>query len=218
MVIQGAENTLSVTLDHIIYHTRCVSHVTKRSMIVGDLPFMSYQISAEQALTSAGRVIQEGGAHAIKLEGGSDMVPAIRKITRAGIPVIGHLGLTPQSVNAFGGFVIQGREPERARELKEDAIALQQAGVFCIVLEGIPSQLAAEITAQLQIPTIGIGAGIGCDGQVLVTHDMLGLNAGFVPSFVKQYAQIHTLLNQAIQSYISEVKTAQFPDDNHSFS
>lgn len=217
MVLQGADNTLAVTMEHMIYHTRCVSHTAKRAMVVGDMPFMSYQVSDEQALTNAGRLVQEGGAHAVKLEGGSDLAPAIRRITRAGIPVVGHLGLTPQSVHALGGFVIQGRDPKRAAEIKQDALALQEAGAFCIVLEGIPSPLACEITSLLSIPTIGIGAGEGCDGQVLVTHDMLGLTPGFVPSFVKQYTQLHTLMEQAVEQYIGEVKQSIFPDDEHSY-
>ncbi len=218
MVLQGAQNTLSVTMDHMVYHTRCVSHIAQRAMVVGDMPFMSYQISPEQAITNAGRLMQEGGAHAVKLEGGQEMAPTIQKITNAGIPVVGHIGLTPQSVNALGGFVIQGRDPERAEEIKQDALTVQEAGAFCLVLEGIPRKLAQEITALLDIPTIGIGAGEGCDGQVLVTHDMLGLTPGFVPSFVKQYAQLHTLMEQAVQQYIAEVKQSAFPDEEHSFS
>lgn len=211
MVLQGETNTLSVTMEQMLYHTRCVSRATKRAMVVGDMPFMSYQVSAEQALINAGRFVQEAGAHAVKLEGGSDVVPTINKITRAGIPVVGHLGLTPQSFHALGGFVIQGRDPERAREIKRDALAIQEAGACCLVLEGIPATLAREITAELSIPTIGIGAGDGCDGQVLVTHDMLGMTSGFVPSFVKQYMQLHTLMEQAVKQYISEVKQSIFP-------
>lgn len=218
MVLQGANNTLSVTMDHMVYHTRCVSHVAERSFVVGDMPFMSYQVSPEQALLNAGRLVQEGGAHAVKLEGGQEMASTIQKITNAGIPVVGHIGLTPQSVNALGGFVIQGRTPEQAERLKQDALAVQASGAFCVVLEGIPRELAQEITALLDIPTIGIGAGEGCDGQVLVTHDMLGLTPGFVPSFVKQYAQLHTLMQQAVQQYIAEVKQSTFPNEEHSFT
>lgn len=217
MVLQGESNTLSVTMDQMVYHTRCVSRAAKRAMVVGDMPFMSYQVSPEQALINAGRLVQEGGAHAVKLEGGSDVVDAIHKITRAGIPVVGHLGLTPQSVHAFGGFVIQGRDSKRANEIQRDALALQEAGACCLVLEGIPATLAKAITQQLSIPTIGIGAGDGCDGQVLVTHDMLGMTSGFVPSFVKQYAQLHTVMQQAVQQYIAEVKQSIFPDDEHSY-
>ncbi len=217
MVIQGEANTLSVTMDQMVYHTRCVSRNAQRAMVVGDMPFMSYQVSPEQALINAGRLVQEGGAHAVKLEGGADVAPAIRKIVSAGIPVVGHLGLTPQSVHAMGGFVIQGRKPEQAEQIKQDALLLQEAGACCLVLEGIPSALAAEITQLLDIPTIGIGAGDGCDGQVLVTHDMLGLNTEFVPSFVKQYSRLHTLIEQAVQQYISEVKQSIFPEEEHSY-
>lgn len=217
MVIQGESNTLSVTMDHMVYHTRCVSRAAQRAMVVGDMPFMSYQVSPEQALQNAGRLVQEGGAHAVKLEGGSDVAPAITKIVKAGIPVIGHLGLTPQSVHAMGGFVIQGRKPEQAEQIKKDALLLQEAGVCCLVLEGIPSALATEITEMLAIPTIGIGAGDGCDGQVLVTHDMLGLNTEFVPSFVKQYSRLHVLIEQAVEQYITEVKQSIFPEEEHSY-
>lgn len=217
MVVQGNDNTLSVTLEDIIYHTRCVARGTQRAMVIGDLPFMSYQCSPEQALESAGRLVKEGGAHAVKLEGGRDMVDTIRKITRAGIPVVGHLGLTPQSVHAFGGFVIQGREEEQAQEIAEDALLLQEAGAFCIVLEGIPAPLSQRITEQLDVPTIGIGAGLHCDGQVLVLQDMLGLNPEFTPRFVKRFASLHEHVENACTSYVDEVKEASFPSDEHSF-
>lgn len=218
MVVQGEQNTLAVTLEQMIYHTRCVARTTQRAMVVGDMPFMSYQTSPEQALENAGRLVKEGGAHAVKLEGGRDVADAVRKITRAGIPVVGHLGLTPQSVHAMGGFVVQGRDPERAQEILEDALLLQEAGAFCLVLEGIPAALSQRITEALSIPTIGIGAGIHCDGQVLVTQDMLGLNPDFAPSFVKRFANLYDHIDEAIQGYVSEVKEASFPNDDYSFS
>lgn len=218
MVVQGDDNTLSVTLEDMIYHTRCVAQGARRAMVVGDLPFMSYQVSPEQALESAGRLIKEGKAHAVKLEGGAEIAEAVSRITRAGIPVIGHLGLTPQSFHAFGGFVVQGRSPERAKQILEDALALQEAGACSIVLEGIPSKLAKEITEQLVIPTIGIGAGVDCDGQVLVMQDLFGMNPDFKPRFVKQYLNLHSVITGAVQSYIEEVKDSQFPSEEHTFS
>jgi 3-methyl-2-oxobutanoate hydroxymethyltransferase len=217
MVVQGQENTLSVTLEEMIYHTRCVARGTKRAMVVGDLPFMSYQISPAQALESAGRLVKEGGAHAVKLEGGEEVVPQIAALVRAGIPVVGHLGLTPQSVHAMGGFVVQGRAPEQAQAIKRSAIALQEAGVCSIVLEGIPAALASEITASLSIPTIGIGAGVECDGQVLVIYDLLGMSPDFKPRFVKHYADLFTSISEAVQTYRDEVKQAEFPRSEHSF-
>jgi 3-methyl-2-oxobutanoate hydroxymethyltransferase len=217
MVVQGEDHTLAVTLDEMIYHTRCVARRTQRAMIVGDMPFMSYQSSPEQALENAGRLVKEGGAHAVKLEGGSDVVDAVRKITRAGIPVVGHIGLTPQSVHAFGGFVVQGRDEKRAQEIRKDAMLLQEAGAFCIVLEGIPAPLSEQITNDLAIPTIGIGAGIHCDGQVLVTQDMLGLNPDFTPRFVKRFANLHNDIEDAFEAYLHEVKSATFPTNDHSF-
>ncbi len=217
MVIQGGEDTLSVTLDEMIYHTRCVSRGAKTAMVVGDMPFMTYQISSEQALRSAGRLIQEGGAQAVKLEGGREVAESIKRITTAGIPVVGHLGLTPQSIHALGGFVVQGRKPERAQKLIEDALILQEAGIFCLVLECIPAYLAEEITAKLDIPTIGIGAGQSCDGQVLVINDLIGLNPDFQPKFVKKYADAYSLVMGAVQQYLDEVKNSQFPTQEHSF-
>ncbi|MCB9638572.1 MAG: 3-methyl-2-oxobutanoate hydroxymethyltransferase [Myxococcales bacterium] len=217
MVVQGAENTLSVTLEEMIYHTRCVARGTTRAMVVGDLPFMTYQISPAQALESAGRLVKEGGAHAVKLEGGEEVAPQIAAIVRAGIPVIGHLGLTPQSVHAMGGFVVQGRAPEQAEVLKRSALALQEAGVCAIVLEGIPAPLAQEITASLSVPTIGIGAGVGCDGQVLVIYDLLGMSPDFKPRFVKTYTDLFSGISEAVRSYRDEVKDEVFPQPEHSF-
>jgi 3-methyl-2-oxobutanoate hydroxymethyltransferase len=217
MVVQGAEHTLAVSLEEMIYHTRCVARGAKRAMIVGDLPFMSYQISPAQALESAGRMVKEGGAHAVKLEGGEEITESIKLIVRAGIPVVGHLGLTPQSVHAMGGFVVQGRQKEQADAILKSALALEAAGACCIVLEGIPAPLAEAITSALQIPTIGIGAGIGCDGQVLVIYDLLGMSTEFKPRFVKQYQNLHQGISSAVQQYRQEVKEGAFPEIGHSF-
>jgi 3-methyl-2-oxobutanoate hydroxymethyltransferase len=217
MVIQGHETTIPVTLDHMIYHTRAVTRGAKRAHVVGDMPFMSYKVSAEQALESAMRMMQEGRAHSVKLEGGKELAPTIERIVAAGIPVMGHVGLTPQSVHAMGGFKIQGRNSEGAAQILEDALALQEAGCFAVVLEGIPLDLAKEITSQLEIPTIGIGAGVHCDGQVLVCYDMLGMNEGFKPKFLKEYASLHEVMVGAAQSYAEEVRAGTFPDDEHSF-
>ena len=186
MVFLGQENTLSVTMDNMVYHTRAVKQGVKRALVVSDMPFMSYQVSVEQALKNAGRLIQDGGASGVKLEGGALMAERVRAISQAGIPVMGHIGLTPQSIHQFGGYKVQGKNYLDSKKIKQDAHDLQSAGVFALVLEGIPSGLAEEITAELKIPTIGIGAGAKCDGQILVLHDLLGLNQDFVPKFVKQ--------------------------------
>ena len=183
--------------------------------MVSDMPFMSYQVSVEQALTNAGRLIQDGGASAVKLEGGTLMADRVRVIDRAGIPVMGHIGLTPQYVHQLGGYKVQGKNYLDSQKIKQDARDLQSAGVFALVLEGIPSQLAEEITAELKTPTIGIGAGAKCDGQILVLNDMLGLNQGFVPKFVKQYAQMADSLKNAVAEFIQEVKTESFPSQEH---
>ena len=215
MVSQGQENTLAVTMDNMIYHTRAVKKGVKRALVVSDMPFMSYQVSVEQALTNAGRLIQDGGASAVKLEGGTLMADRVRVIDRAGIPVMGHIGLTPQYVHQLGGYKVQGKNYLDYQKIKQDARDLQSAGVFALVLEGIPSQLAEEITAELKTPTIGIGAGAKCDGQILVINDMLGLNQGFVPKFVKQYAQMADSLKNAVAEFIQEVKTESFPSQEH---
>ncbi|MAX17541.1 MAG: 3-methyl-2-oxobutanoate hydroxymethyltransferase [Nitrospina sp.] len=215
MVSQGQENTLAVTMDNMIYHTRAVKKGVKRALVVSDMPFMSYQVSVEQALTNAGRLIQDGGASAVKLEGGTLMADRVRVIDRAGIPVMGHIGLTPQYVHQLGGYKVQGKNYLDSQKIKQDARDLQSAGVFALVLEGIPSQLAEEITAELKTPTIGIGAGAKCDGQILVLNDMLGLNQGFVPKFVKQYAQMADSLKNAVAEFIQEVKTESFPSQEH---
>ncbi len=217
MVIQGHKNTLPVTLDHVIYHTQCVARGAKRAQIVGDMPFMSYQVSPEQALVSAGRLVQEGGAHAVKLEGGQEVGEHVRRIVRAGIPVQGHVGLTPQSVHQMGGFRVQGKDADSARRILEDAQILEEAGCYSVVLEGIPAELAREITASLAIPTIGIGAGPACDGQVLVSYDLLGLNPHFKPKFVKQYASVHETVLAATTAFAEEVQAGTFPGPEHSF-
>ena len=217
MVIQGHETTLPVTLEHMLYHTAAVARGAKRAHVVGDLPFMSYRISIEQALTSATRMLQEGGAHSVKLEGGKDLSPTVAKIVQAGIPVVGHVGLTPQSIHAMGGFKIQGRDIESARRIVDDAKALEEAGCFALVLEGIPLEVAAEITAQLSIPTIGIGAGMHCDGQVLVCYDMLGMNGGFHPKFLKTYSNLREQMLDAASQFANEVRAGSFPEECHSF-
>jgi 3-methyl-2-oxobutanoate hydroxymethyltransferase len=218
MVIQGNENTLPVTLDEMIYHSRAVARGSQRTHIVGDMPFMSYQASAEQAMNSAGRMLKEGGAHAVKMEGGKELAETVHKLTRAGIPVMGHVGLTPQSVHAMGGFKVQGKTADAAARIRDDAQALQDAGAYLVVLEGIPAPLAAEITGALEIPTIGIGAGASCDGQVLVIYDLLGMNDAFKPKFVKRYEHFAQRIRGAASEYIEEVRGGQFPTAEHSFS
>lgn len=217
MVIQGHDSTLPVTVDEVIYHCRAVARGTQRAHIVGDMPFMSYQVSEIEALKNAGRFLSEGGAHSVKLEGGKSMASTISRIVQAGIPVIGHVGLTPQSVHAMGGFKVQGKTPAAALAVLEDAKAVEAAGAYALVLEGIPTELAKQITEALSIPTIGIGAGVHCDGQVLVSYDLLGLNPDFKPKFVKKYADFYQLGKDAAESFASEVKEGAFPDAKHSF-
>ena len=217
MVSLGYENTLAVTMENMIDHTRAVKQGAQRALVVGDMPFMSYQVSVEQAVTNAGRLIQEGGASAIKLEGGARMADRVHAIVQAGIPVMGHIGLTPQSVHQFGGYKVQGKNYLDSRQIKQDARDLQNAGIFSLVLEGIPGELAEEITTELKIPTIGIGAGAKCDGQILVLHDLLGLNQDFVPKFVKQYAQMADSLKNAVSEYIQDVRTESFPGQEHTY-
>ena len=217
MVMQGLESTLAVTVDEIIYHTKMVVRANPNALVIGDMPFLSYHISAEEAVRNAGRIIKEGGAEAIKLEGGSNVINQIRAIIDAQIPVIGHIGLTPQSVNAFGGFKVQGRDEANAKRILEDALLLESAGVFAITLEGIPEQLAKEISEKLTIPTIGIGAGKYCDGQVLVINDMLGLTKNYLPKFVKQYADLNTAITTAVKSYIEEVQNSMFPTEEYTY-
>jgi 3-methyl-2-oxobutanoate hydroxymethyltransferase len=217
MVIQGHETTLPVTLEEMIYHCRAVVRGAGHAHVVGDMPFMSYQSSAEEGLRSAGRLIKEGGAHAVKLEGGREVAETVSRIVRAGIPVMGHVGLTPQSVHAMGGFKVQGKTADAAARIKEDARALEEAGAYAVVLEGIPSPLAAEITAALDVPTIGIGAGPVCDGQVLVIYDLLGMNDGFRPRFVKRYEHFAQRIRGAASEFIEEVRSGAFPTAEHSF-
>lgn len=218
MVVLGYEDTLEVTMEDMIHHTRAVKRGTKRAFVVADMPFMSYHVSNEDAVRNAGRLIKEGMANGVKLEGGLEIIEKVKAIINAKIPVMGHIGLTPQSVNLFGGFKVQGKSEEKAREIIEDAIALEKAGVFSIVLEGIPEKLAKIITEKLSIPTIGIGAGSECDGQVLVINDMIGLSDGFIPKFVKQYSIINEDIKNGVSEYIREVKSMEFPKKEHTFS
>ncbi|HJZ94620.1 MAG TPA: 3-methyl-2-oxobutanoate hydroxymethyltransferase [Gemmataceae bacterium] len=213
MVVQGHANALPVTLDDVIYHTRAVVRGTTRAMVIADLPFMTFQLGPTQALESAGRVVKEGGAHAVKLEGGERTADAIAAVVRADVPVIGHVGLTPQSVHRFGGFKVQRQQ----EQLLADARAVEQAGAFAIVVECVPTELAAKITASVSIPTIGIGAGPNCDGQVLVIQDMLGMYGDLRPKFVKRYAELGVQIKQAVETYCREVREGRFPDAGHSF-
>jgi 3-methyl-2-oxobutanoate hydroxymethyltransferase len=216
MVVLGYENTLPVTMEDMLHHARAVARGAKYALLIGDMPFMSYQSSTESAVRNAGRFLQEAGMEAVKLEGGRERLEAVRAIIAAGIPVMGHLGLTPQSVNLLGGFRPQGRRASAARRLVEDAMLLEEAGCFSIVLESVPARLAALVSRRLSIPTIGIGAGVGCDGQVLVTHDLLGLFDRFTPRFVKQYANFHGEMREAFGQYIVDVKNRSFPAAEHS--
>ena len=217
MVSMGYENTLPVTMDEMILHTRGVRRGVQTALLVGDMPFMSYHVSTEETIQNAGRFIQEGGAEAVKMEGGSRILDKVRAVVQAGISVMGHVGLTPQSVHQFGGYRVQGKNYLDARQIKKDAMDLQKAGVFALVLEGMPMELAAEITAGLEIPTIGIGAGSHCDGQILVTQDMLGMNLDFAPKFVKKYCEMGEAIQSAVQGYVDEVRSGAFPDEAHSY-
>jgi 3-methyl-2-oxobutanoate hydroxymethyltransferase len=221
MVVQGHDSTLPVTLDQMVYHSGCVrrglARAGGRAHLVGDLPFGSYQASADDAVKSAMRLVAEGGVEAVKLEGGGDYAEVIRRIVRAGVPVMGHIGLTPQSVHKMGGYVVQGKDSEKAQQLLRDARALEHAGCYALVLECIPAELARIITSQLRIPTIGIGAGPHCDGQVLVLNDLLGLDSEFTPKFVKRFAEVGETMSGAVGAYVGEVKAGQFPADAHSF-
>jgi 3-methyl-2-oxobutanoate hydroxymethyltransferase len=213
MVVQGQEHSLAVTLEEVIYHTKLVARGVRRSLLLADMPFMSYQLSPQQALENAGRLVKEGGAHGVKLEGGVRSAASIEAISRADIPVMGHIGLTPQSVRRLGGFRVQ-RDEQR---LMDDALATEKAGAFAVVVECVPGEVAQRITAALKIPTIGIGAGAGCDGQILVTHDMLGLFDDLRPRFVKQYVNLGRDVLQAVESYCREVREGAFPAAEHSF-
>jgi 3-methyl-2-oxobutanoate hydroxymethyltransferase len=222
MVVLGYESTVPVTMDDMLHHTKAVIRGAERPLVVTDLPFMSYQTSIEEAMRNAGRLLQEGGSQAVKLEGGVHMAETVRRITQIGIPVVGHIGLTPQSINQLSGYKVQGKTPEAAERLIEDAVALQQAGAFAVVLETIPAPLAELISKRLRIPTIGIGAGAGCDGQVQVWHDLLSYSTTFVPQHmprhVKQYAKVGEQMRGAIEQYAAEVRQGTFPTTRESFS
>ena len=218
MVMLGYEDTLSVTMEDMIHHTKAVAKGAKNALVVADMPFMSYQTSVYDAVVNAGRLIKEGHAHAVKLEGGAKVSEQIRAIVDAQIPVVGHIGLTPQSVNAFGGFKVQGKTLENARQIIEDAKIVEEAGAFAVVLECVPAKLAKLISESISIPTIGIGAGNGCDGQVLVYQDMLGMYGSFKPKFVKHFADVGEVIKGAFRAYIEEVKSGAFPNEEHTFA
>lgn len=218
MVVLGYEDTLAVTLDDMIHHGKAVVRGSKNAFVVVDMPFLTYEVSSEDALLNAGRIIQETGAQGVKLEGGLEIIDAVRSITGAGIPLVGHLGLTPQSAGQLGGFKVQGKDPRVAKKMIEDSLALEEAGAFSLVLECVPWQLAKVITEKLSIPVIGIGAGKFCDGQVLVYHDVMGLYTGKRPKFVKQYAEARNEMMKGVQAYISEVRQNIFPEDDHIFT
>jgi 3-methyl-2-oxobutanoate hydroxymethyltransferase len=218
MVVLGYENTLPVTMQEMLHHCRAVSRGVSRAHLVGDMPFMSYQVSTSEALRNAGNLLQKGGMDAVKLEGGRDRVPAIKAIVSAGIPVMGHLGLTPQSVHQLSGWKVQAKSTEGAKRLIEDAYILQDVGCYAIVLESIPAEVAQLISARITIPVIGIGAGMGCDGQILVTHDLLGLFDRFTPSFVKKYADLFSEMERAFREYIADVRERRFPAAEHANS
>ncbi len=216
-VMAGNETTLPMTLDHMVYHAQCVVRGIDRSLVVVDLPFGTYQGNEKEGLSSAIRVMKEAGAHAVKLEGGTPVVPTIKRIVEAGIPVMGHLGLTPQSIYEFGTYQVRARDEEEAEQLRTDAKRLEEAGCFAIVLEKIPADLATEVTESLSIPTIGIGAGAGTDGQVLVSHDALGLSTDFNPRFVRRYAELEDTITEAIGEYVSDVRSRSFPSEDESY-
>lgn len=217
MIIQGQDSTLPVTMDEAVYHTKIVARSVKRAMVIGDMPFMSYQVNPEEAVRNAGRLIKESGAHAVKLEGGKRVLNQVRAISNADIPIMGHLGLTPQSINAFGGFKVQAKSEYAVQRLISDAVALEDAGAFSIVLEAVPTEAARRVTEHLNIPTIGIGAGPHCDGQVLVTHDMLGFT-NFAGKFVKRYALLKEIIVDAAKQYKSDVKEQLFPTAEFSYN
>lgn len=217
MVVQGQPNTLSVTVEDVIYHTRAVSRAARHAHVVADMPFLSYQASIEDAVRNAGRLLAEGGAEAVKLEGGVVIADTVARLTTLGIPVMGHVGLTPQSVHAFGGFKVQGRTDAARESILQDALTLEDAGVYSIVLEGMPADLAKLVSTRLKIPTIGIGAGAACDGQVLVCTDLLGMNPDFTPRFVKKFAELHEPVRVALGKFAKEVRDGAFPGKEHSF-
>jgi len=216
-VMAGYDTTVPMTMDHMIYHASCVVRGVERALVIADLPFMSYQVTSKEALNNAGRMMKEAGVHGVKLEGGKAVVDTVSKIVEAGIPVMGHLGLTPQSIYKFGTYKVRATENSEAEQLIEDAKRLEEAGCFSLVLEKIPAKLAARVTSELSIPTIGIGAGASCDGQVLVTHDMLGLNKEFKPRFLRRYADMHADMTDAVQHYIQDIKSGDFPNENEQY-
>jgi 3-methyl-2-oxobutanoate hydroxymethyltransferase len=218
VVMLGYDSTIPVTMDVMLHHTKAVVRGTQKALIIGDMPFMTYQISTEEAIRNAGRFLQEAGAQAVKLEGGVTVAETVKRIVDCGIPVCGHIGLTPQSVNTLGGHKIQGKTPAAAQKLLDDAVALEQAGAFAVVLETVPAALAALISKQISIPTIGIGAGVGCDGQVQVINDLLGSFVDFVPKHAKQYAKLFDIIKNAVTEYQDEVKSGAFPTEKNSFS
>lgn len=217
MVVLGYESTIPVTMDEMIHHTKAVVRGTKKAMIVGDMPFMTYHATVEEALHNAARFLQEAGAQVVKLEGGQNMAPTVKRIVDCGIPVMGHIGLTPQSINQLGGYKVAGKTSESAAKLLNDAISLEQAGAFAIVLESVPTPLATLVTQRINIPTIGIGAGEGCDGQVQVISDLLGLYTDFVPKHAKQYAKLGAAIKVAAENYISEVQSGEFPTEEQGY-
>lgn len=218
MVALGYETTLPVTMEDMLRHTKAVAAGAERAMVVGDMPFMSYQSSVEKAVENAGAFLKRAGAHAVKLEGGREVAEVVEKIVAAGIPVMGHIGLTPQSIHKLGGYSLQAKEIKAAKRLIEDAVELQEAGAFSIVLEKVPTEVASTLTEKLEIPTIGIGAGPGCDGQVLVANDVLGLFSRFTPKFAKKYADLSPIIESAIAEYVRDVREGAFPDEEHSYS
>jgi len=217
MVIQGLDTTVNVTLEQMLYHCAVVSRGVERALVVGDMPFMSFQVNADEALRNAGRLVKESGAEAVKLEGGEKICATIRRIVDVGIPVMGHLGLTPQSIHKFGTYQVRATEPEEADEVRRDVKALESAGVFAIVIEKVPAALAEEVSKTVAVPVIGIGAGSGCDGQILVTHDMLGLYTRFHPRFVRRYAELGADMQRAFEHYVSDVKSGEFPSADESY-
>jgi 3-methyl-2-oxobutanoate hydroxymethyltransferase len=216
-VMAGHATTLPITLDQMIYHAQCVSKAVQRALVVVDMPFGSYQGNSKEALASAIRIMKESGAEAVKIEGGSEIRESIERILSAGIPVMGHLGLTPQSINKFGTYAVRAKEDAEAQKLIDDAKMLEEIGCFAVVLEKIPAALAARVTEAISIPTIGIGAGSKCDGQVLVAQDMLGMNKGFTPKFLRRYADVGSVINSAVSRYIEDVKTSDFPNENEQY-
>jgi 3-methyl-2-oxobutanoate hydroxymethyltransferase len=218
MVELGYKDTVPVTMDEMLAHTKAVTRGVKRAHVVGDLPFMSYNISIEQGVTNAGILYKDGLADSVKLEGGQDMAPVVRAIVKAGIPTFGHIGLTPQTAAMLGGFKVQGKSVDQAKRVVDDALALEDAGAFALILEAIPKQLAAVITQKVKIPTVGIGGGLDCDGQVLVLHDMVGLFRRFTPKFVKVYADVYSIQLDAVKKFIGDVQAAKFPAEEHTFT